>query len=211
MSRCPSCRILPFCPDAHWPNTTPLALSSRQASPIWSRPISMHVRLGGRTLKPRQEADTRIPAFCFAVSPNFTTEDIENFAEHGEHSYHLSVNRRANIKSNLGDERGAHPTSKARMRPLDISLIQFVEALAIADARRDHLALSDPIELAICGDDGDGNSAAKFQFNFSSTPSVNSAATAEVAKADAQHSYPSLAPWLAATSAPSRRILARRT
>jgi hypothetical protein len=43
------------------------------------------------------------------------------------------------------------------MRPLDISLIQFVEALAIADARRDHLALSDPIELAICGHDGDGN------------------------------------------------------
>lgn len=50
---------------------------------------------------------------------------------------------RTDIKINRGNERGA--SSKARAKPLDISLIQFVKALAIADARRDYLALSDPI------------------------------------------------------------------
>jgi hypothetical protein len=50
---------------------------------------------------------------------------------------------RADIKINRGNERGT--SSKARAKPLDISLIQFVEALAIADARRDYLALNDPI------------------------------------------------------------------
>jgi hypothetical protein len=50
---------------------------------------------------------------------------------------------RADIKINRGNERGA--SFKARAKPLDMSLIQFVEALAIADARRDYLALNDPI------------------------------------------------------------------
>ncbi len=39
----------------------------------------------------------------------------------------------------------AHRSHKARAKPVDMSLIQFVEALAIADARRDYLALNDPI------------------------------------------------------------------
>jgi hypothetical protein len=47
------------------------------------------------------------------------------------------------IKKSFKEEPGA--ASKAHRRPLDHSLVQFIEALAIADARRDHLALSDPI------------------------------------------------------------------
>jgi hypothetical protein len=50
---------------------------------------------------------------------------------------------RADTKINRGNERGA--SIKARAKPLDMSLTQFVEALAIADARRDYLALNDPI------------------------------------------------------------------
>jgi hypothetical protein len=51
--------------------------------------------------------------------------------------------RWSDIKKSFKEELGA--ASKAPRRPLDHSLVQFIEALAIADARRDHLALSDPI------------------------------------------------------------------
>jgi hypothetical protein len=51
--------------------------------------------------------------------------------------------RWSDIKKSFKEELGA--ASKAHRRPLDHSLVQFIEALAIADARRDHLALSDPI------------------------------------------------------------------
>jgi hypothetical protein len=49
----------------------------------------------------------------------------------------------ADIKKSFKEEPGG--VSKTHWRPLDQSLVQFIEALAIADARRDHLALSDPI------------------------------------------------------------------
>ena len=48
------------------------------------------------------------------------------------------MTRQANISSNGGNGDGDSP--KSRATPIDVSLIQFVEALAIADARRDHLA-----------------------------------------------------------------------
>jgi hypothetical protein len=47
------------------------------------------------------------------------------------------------IKKSFKEEPGA--ASMAHRRHLDHSLVQFIEALAIADARRDHLALIDPI------------------------------------------------------------------
>jgi hypothetical protein len=51
--------------------------------------------------------------------------------------------RWSDIKKSFKEEPGA--ASKAPRRPLDHSLVQFIEALAIVDARRDQLALSDPI------------------------------------------------------------------
>ena len=47
------------------------------------------------------------------------------------------------IEQDLRDQLGA--ASKPDLRPLDRSLVQFIEALAIADARRDHIALSETI------------------------------------------------------------------
>jgi hypothetical protein len=51
--------------------------------------------------------------------------------------------RWADIKKKFKEKPGA--ASKTHRRPLDQSLVRFIEALAVADARRDHLALSDPI------------------------------------------------------------------
>jgi hypothetical protein len=45
-------------------------------------------------------------------------------------------------KSQLGDN-GA--TSPRRLLPLDPDLVRFIEALAVADARRDHLAADQAI------------------------------------------------------------------
>jgi hypothetical protein len=50
--------------------------------------------------------------------------------------------RWADIKKRRTNESGA---SGPDPRPLDLSLVQFVEALAVADARRDHLDLSDAV------------------------------------------------------------------
>lgn len=60
----------------------------------------------------------------------------------GDRSHHLCVTRRANIGSNSGNGDGV--SSESHATPLDVSLVRFVEALAIADARRDHLALGVP-------------------------------------------------------------------
>jgi len=43
-----------------------------------------------------------------------------------------------------GTEAGKSASRTARMRPLDPELLKFVETLAIADAKRDHFALSSP-------------------------------------------------------------------
>jgi len=57
-----------------------------------------------------------------------------------DHSHHPRVTQQANIGGNCGN--GDGDSSKPRATTIDVSFIQFVEALAIADARRDHLAFS---------------------------------------------------------------------
>jgi hypothetical protein len=48
-------------------------------------------------------------------------------------------------ENTTGTEPGSSGASRtATLRPLDPELIKFVETLAIADAKRDHLALSGP-------------------------------------------------------------------
>jgi hypothetical protein len=50
---------------------------------------------------------------------------------------------RARLTKNISERRRAAFNSHAP--PLEPALVQFIEALAIADARRDHLALNNPI------------------------------------------------------------------
>jgi hypothetical protein len=51
--------------------------------------------------------------------------------------------KRAGLTRKNAGEHGA--LSKGHTPPLDPSLVQFIESLAIADARRDHVSVNDPI------------------------------------------------------------------
>jgi hypothetical protein len=57
--------------------------------------------------------------------------------------HHLSTMKRVDSKKSLTEQLG-RPSTRCR-RLADSSLLEFVKALAIADARRDHRAEIDPV------------------------------------------------------------------
>lgn len=98
----------------------------------------------GLPLWTRRVFAARLILLCLFLRHDFKFCDREDrsLLSGSDQSHCRSVTRRANIQSD--SESGNHLSSKSSLMPLDPSLVQFVEALAIADASRDHLAFNPP-------------------------------------------------------------------
>jgi hypothetical protein len=90
----------------------------------------------------RSQSDALLQSALNFIQPysclrsNIRSLSIRRFAPH--------LGRMKQVGNKTGTEAGKSASRAVPMRPLDPDLLKFVETLAIADAKRDHSALSSP-------------------------------------------------------------------
>jgi hypothetical protein len=94
-------------------------------------------------------ADRTARSSSFSYYPALSVSTIERLARFPYGSLLRIFGCMKRAENTTGTEPGNIASRIVAMRPLDPELVKFVETLAIADAKRDHFALSGPASKRI--------------------------------------------------------------